>query len=184
MRALTTYKTLIHIIWLSIITALVVDLFYLLAIRVFVFLLIATLMMIGLSSFAISHLQVWLKKKVVMDLKMRPVPRDYMYLPIEKKESLKKAASDLTVIDRQSLDRNRLSVAELNQIEELFKDTFADEILERLTKLAEGETKVLHIFKIKHDLWGLAIINLILLLISFIVILNIVFILRSFYHQI
>ncbi|WP_353570340.1 hypothetical protein [Candidatus Albibeggiatoa sp. nov. BB20] len=176
---------MIYFIGLAIVLALFIDLFYLLAVRIFVFLVVMLLVIIAFTNkFAIPILSMWLNKKIIMDLKKYHAHRNYIYLPIEKKQFLKKKASQLTVIDRESLDRNRLSEAELEAVEELFKDTLAFEILARLKQLAKGDTKAVKKYfrVIEHDLWGLAIINLILLFVSVILVLNLVFILRSFYY--
>lgn len=149
---------------------------------VFIFLLISIGLSLIVAHFFVAMLANWLKEKFVFDLSKLPVHRNYLYRPIEKNDYLKDKTEKLMNIDRQSLDRNRLSEAELDSLEDLFKDTLSYEIDERLRRLANGETGLFKIFGIKHDLWGLVVINLALLFVSLIFILYLIFLLRSFYH--
>ncbi|MCV6638048.1 hypothetical protein [Candidatus Albibeggiatoa sp. nov. NOAA] len=176
---------IISLFLLAVMLALVVDLFYLLAVRIFVLLLFAVAAMFYSAKRMIPKLQTWLEEKLVMDLSKHPVPQKYIYQPIAGKSYLKDETAQLTSIDSQSLDRSRLSQAELNAIDKFFNQTLAAEILIRLKQLADGETKaVTRGNKIKHDLWGLAIINLIVLFGSFIITLYLVFGLRYVYQYI
>jgi hypothetical protein len=149
---------------------------------VFIFLLISIGLSVIVAHFFIAMLANWLKEKFVFDLSKLPVHRNYLYRPIEKNDYLKDKTEKLMNIDRQSLDRNRLSEAELDSIDDLFKDTLSYEIDERLRRLANGETELFKILGIKHDLWSLVFINLALLFMSFILVLYLVFLLRYFYH--
>jgi len=154
----------------TIVLALIIDFFHVLAVRAFIFVLLGIVIVTSLAKFAVKKLANWLAYQIGIN----PNIFRSMYL--------KSRATELVNIDHETHDRNRLSKAELESIEMLFKKTLIFEIQYRLAQVARGELNLFAWLKIKHDLWGLAIFNLILLFILFLCTLYLVFILRYLYH--
>ncbi len=177
MKYLNQYQIVYSIIILLILFVSVVNTFHFLFVKVLVSLLAATAIIFFLNMCALRFLQNWLEKKIIMDLqRYKKVPRNYVYLPVEKQDFLKIKVLKLTTTDQKSSNddnlknyKTRLSEAELESIEELFKDVLALEILVRLKKLSNGETKILRFLGVNYDLYGLASLNFILLLFLFII---------------
>ena len=167
-------KAILYVVLFIIVTGVLafsIDFFYILGVRAFIFVLLGIVMVRSLTKFAVKKLANWLEYQVGIN-------PNILYRNIY----LKPKATELVNIDHETHDRNRLSKAELEGIEALFKKTLVSEIQYRLAQVARGELNLFSWLRIRHDLWGLAIFNLVLLFTLFLCTLYLVFILRYLYH--